>query len=95
MVAKRAKTDTVQFKLRMREALRERLEKSAKRNKASINTEICRRLDASLNDEFMHVLNKQLIQQMRDEWAKEKFELVEDMKKMLESRDEPRKERAK
>jgi hypothetical protein len=44
---KRKKTDTVQFKLRIREALRSRLESEAKKHEISINAEMVRRLEAS------------------------------------------------
>jgi hypothetical protein len=43
----RTATDTVQFKLRMREDLRQRLEDAARARKISLNAAIVERLDAS------------------------------------------------
>ena len=87
----RAKTDTVQFKLRMPEALRARLEKRARANKVSINTEINRRLDASFNAEFFETIHKQNIQEMRDEWARERDELLDEIRPLLALRGELKK----
>lgn len=46
-MVKRRKTETIQFKLRMREDLRRRLELAAKRDKISINNVIVQRLEDS------------------------------------------------
>ena len=46
-MAKRKKTDTVQLKLRMREALRKRLETAARAEEISLNSEMIRRLENS------------------------------------------------
>ena len=50
-MAKRKKTDIVQFKLRIREALRRRLEASATFEERSINSEIGHRLENSFEQE--------------------------------------------
>ena len=50
-MAKRAKTDVINLKLRIRESLRARLAASAKRNDVSLNSEIARRLESSLERE--------------------------------------------
>jgi hypothetical protein len=50
-MAKRKKTDIVQFKLRIREALRRRLEASATVQERSINSEIGHRLENSFEQE--------------------------------------------
>jgi Arc-like DNA binding domain len=47
-MAKRKKTDTVQLKVRLREALRRRLESGAKANEISLNSEIVTRLEQSI-----------------------------------------------
>lgn len=47
----RQKSDTVQLKVRMKEALRSRLEASAKANKVSLNAEAVNRLEASFRRE--------------------------------------------
>lgn len=46
-MAKRKKTDIVQLKLRMREALRKRLETAARGEEISLNSEMVRRLESS------------------------------------------------
>jgi hypothetical protein len=46
-MAKRKKTDIVQFKLRIREGLRGRLESAAKNQERSLNSEIVTRLEES------------------------------------------------
>jgi hypothetical protein len=46
-MAKRKKTDTVQLKLRIREALRKRLETAARAEEISLNSEMGRRLEQS------------------------------------------------
>jgi hypothetical protein len=46
-MAKRARTDIVQLKLRIREALRAKLATAAKHNSVSLNSEIAKRLEAS------------------------------------------------
>ena len=46
-MAKRKKTDIVQFKLRIREGLRGRLESAAKNQERSLNSEIVARLEES------------------------------------------------
>jgi hypothetical protein len=48
-MVKRKKTDTVQLKLRIREALRGRLEKVAKAQDVSLNYEMAERLQASFD----------------------------------------------
>jgi hypothetical protein len=50
-MAKRPDTATAQLKVRLREPLRARLEAEADRNGYSLNTEIVRRLEASIRDE--------------------------------------------
>jgi HicB family len=47
-MAKRARTDIVQLKLRIREALRAKLAAAAKHNSVSLNSEIAKRLEVSL-----------------------------------------------
>ena len=46
-MAKRAGTDIIQLKLRIRETVRAQLAAAAKRNGVSLNSEIARRLEAS------------------------------------------------
>jgi hypothetical protein len=48
---KRKTTDIVKVNLRLREALRQRLERQAKRNDTSLNSEMARRLESSLDGE--------------------------------------------
>ena len=50
-MAKRKKTDFVQFKIRFRESLRSRLEVSAKGQERSLNSEIVARLEQSFERE--------------------------------------------
>jgi hypothetical protein len=50
-MAKRKKTDIVQFKLRIREALRRRLEAAAGAEERSLNSEIAHRLEHSFEQE--------------------------------------------
>jgi Arc-like DNA binding dprotein len=50
-MAKRKKTDIVQFKLRIREALRRRLEANARFQERSLNSEIAHRLENSFEQE--------------------------------------------
>ncbi len=50
-MAQRKKTATVQLKLRMKETLRARIEKTAKAGKVSMNTEILQRLERSFETE--------------------------------------------
>jgi DNA-binding transcriptional regulator GbsR (MarR family) len=45
--ARRAATDTVQLKLRIREELRRKLERAAAKREVSLNTEMVERLEAS------------------------------------------------
>lgn len=66
MVVKRAKTDVINLKLRIREVLRGKLAASAKRHGVSLNTEISNRLEASLRGDRYDVLAQQ-IQLMRDQ----------------------------
>ena len=66
MVVKRAKTDVINLKLRIREVLRGKLAASAKRHGVSLNTEISNRLEASLRGDRYDVLSQQ-IQLMRDQ----------------------------
>jgi hypothetical protein len=51
MMAKRKKTDFVQFKIRFRESLRSRLEQAAKGQERSLNSEIVARLEESFDRE--------------------------------------------
>jgi hypothetical protein len=51
MIAKRKKTDFVQFKIRFRESLRARLEVAAKGQERSLNSEIVARLEQSFDRE--------------------------------------------
>jgi hypothetical protein len=53
----RKPTDTVHFKLRIRESLRRQLEKAAATNRASINSEIATRLAASFDDQSTRTLD--------------------------------------
>jgi hypothetical protein len=56
-MAKRKKTDIVQFKLRIREALRRRLEAAAGAEERSLNSEIAHRLENSFEQEkSLHML---------------------------------------
>jgi hypothetical protein len=56
-MAKRKKTDIVQFKLRIREALRRRLEAAAEAEERSLNSEIAHRLENSFEQEkSLHML---------------------------------------
>jgi hypothetical protein len=48
---KRKGTDIIKVNLRLREALRQRLEREAKRNDTSLNSEMARRLEGSVNAE--------------------------------------------
>jgi len=50
-MSKRKKTDIVQFKLRIREALRRRLEAAANAEERSLNSEIAHRLENSFEQE--------------------------------------------
>jgi len=50
-MAKRKKTDIVQFKLRIREGLRRRLEAAANAEERSLNSEIAHRLENSFDQE--------------------------------------------
>ena len=61
-MAKRAGTDIVQLKLRIRETVRARLAAAAKLNGVSLNSEIAKRLEASFTlpqlDELIDRLEK-------------------------------------
>ena len=63
-MAKRAGTDIVQLKLRIRETVRARLAAAAKLNGVSLNSEIARRLEASFTlpqlDELVDRMGAQL-----------------------------------
>jgi len=76
-MTKRKKTDYVQFKIRLRESLRKRLEDTARAKDASLNSEMVSRLEqsltaASIRDEIQGELRKiterldQLIEQRRE-----------------------------
>ena len=68
MAVKRAKTDVINLKLRIREALRGKLAAAAKRHGVSLNAEIANRLEAfeaSLRGDRYDELAKQ-IRLMRD-----------------------------
>jgi hypothetical protein len=60
-MAKRKKTDIVQFKLRIREALRLRLESVATRADRSLNSEIAHRLENSFDQEKNSLLLEALL----------------------------------
>jgi hypothetical protein len=63
-MAKRAGTDIVQLKLRIRETVRARLAAAAKLNGVSLNSEIAKRLEASFTlpqlDELVDRMGAQL-----------------------------------
>jgi hypothetical protein len=50
----RKPSDIVQYKLRIRESLRRRIEKAAKKNKTSANQEMANRLEHSFDQEQFH-----------------------------------------
>jgi hypothetical protein len=58
---KRKKTDTVQLKLRIREALRRRLETAAKAADISLNSEMVRRLEGSFEQATNSMLFEALL----------------------------------
>src|SRR6516164_801184 len=58
-MAKRKKTDFVQFKIRFRESLRSRLELAAKGQERSLNSEIVARLEQSFDREGLTRLRDQ------------------------------------
>jgi hypothetical protein len=60
-MAKRKKTDIVQFKLRIREALRRRLEATAKVEERSLNSVIAHRLENSFEQEKNVVILESLL----------------------------------
>jgi hypothetical protein len=60
-MAKRKKTDTVQLKLRIREALRRRLEASAKAEEHSLNSEMAHRLANSFEQTRTRLLLEALL----------------------------------
>ncbi|MFY9839851.1 MAG: Arc family DNA-binding protein [Xanthobacteraceae bacterium] len=60
-MAKRKKTDIVQFKLRLREALRKRLETEAAKAGRSLNNEAVRRLEGSFEQEGVAALMEVLL----------------------------------
>ena len=60
-MAKRKKTDIVQFKLRIREALRRRLEATANAEERSLNSEIAHRLENSFEQEKNSLLLEELL----------------------------------
>jgi hypothetical protein len=60
-MAKRKKTDIVQVKLRIREALRKRLETAARGAELSLNSEITRRLENSFQQDNSSTLINALI----------------------------------
>ena len=51
-MAKRARSDTVQLKVRMKESLRSSIETSAKKSGHSLNAEIVRRIESSFESEM-------------------------------------------
>jgi hypothetical protein len=61
---KREKSQTVQLRLRIRESLRARLEKVARRSGMSLNDEVERRLEASFDD----VVSREEYDKLRTEW---------------------------
>jgi hypothetical protein len=60
MTPKRKKTDTVALQVRLREYLRARLAAEARRNEVSLNAEIVRRLEASLEKDEQNVMARQI-----------------------------------
>jgi hypothetical protein len=60
-MAKRKKTDVVKLQLRIREALRRRLEGAAKAEERSLNTEIAHRLENSFEQEKNSLLLEELL----------------------------------
>src|SRR5262249_17838582 len=60
-MAKRKKTDIVQFKLRIREALRRRLEATARAEERSLNGEIAHRLENSFEQDKNSRLLEELL----------------------------------
>src|SRR5262249_53616906 len=60
-VAKRKKTDIVQFKLRIREELRRQLEAAAWSEERSLNSEIAHRLEDSFTEERNSILLESLL----------------------------------
>jgi hypothetical protein len=65
----RKPTDVIQFSLRIREALRLRLEKAAEKRAVTINYEITDRLQRSLDAEALRGLNR-IAEDMRIIWAR-------------------------
>lgn len=78
----RSPTDSVECKLRIRESLRARLAAEAERNRVSVNSEMTRRLEASLEDKPRATLAtaaedygtsardiRQVTTEMENEWA--------------------------
>jgi hypothetical protein len=60
-MAKRKKTDIVQFKLRIREGLRRKLEAVANAEERSLNSEIAHRLENSFDQEKISILLEELL----------------------------------
>jgi hypothetical protein len=60
-MAKRKRTDVVKLQLRIREALRRRLEAAAKAEERSLNTEIAHRLENSFEQEKNSLLLEELL----------------------------------
>ena len=60
MAMKRKKTDTVALQVRLREYLRARHATEAKLNEVSLNAEIVRRLEASLDRDEQNLMAKQI-----------------------------------
>jgi hypothetical protein len=60
-MAKRKRTDVVKLQLRIREALRRRLEVAAKAEERSLNTEIAHRLENSFEQEKNSLLLEELL----------------------------------
>ena len=65
----RKPSDIVQPNLRIREALRRRLEERAKKNKVSLNIEMTHRLERSLDQEATRS-NEEIAEDMRNIWAR-------------------------
>jgi hypothetical protein len=66
LAAKRKKTDVVQLKLRIREALRSRLEAAAKKVDISLNSEMSRRLEESFQQSEIRLVIEALLGQWDD-----------------------------
>jgi hypothetical protein len=64
-------TDIVPIKLRMREALRRKIEKSAEKKAISANAEAVRRIEDTFAEEEMRAAEAKELEEMRDEFEQQ------------------------